>query len=266
MNSFNYQDYVLIVETLQAEQGLKMDLFLRDKTVAVTGAARGIGAAIARAFRGEGAAVLLIDRDRRVTAVAEALGASAAVCDLAAPDSAETIARRAEALGGCDVLVNNAGVSIPARIDEISDADWQTVMGVNLDAAFRLTRELWPQLAAKAGAVVNIASFAAKRATLFGRNASYTASKHGLAGLTRAAAMDGASMGVRVNAIAPGVVDTDLVKQHDAATRARIQKMIPLGAYAQPAEIADLALFLSSKRAAHITGEVVNINGGLLMD
>ena len=114
--------------------------------------------------------------------------------------------------------------------------------------------------------MINITSFAAKRATLFGNNASYVASKHALAGLTRAAALDGAKDGVRVNGIAPGVVDTDLVKLHDEATRQKIMAMIPQGRFADPAEIADLALFLASDRSRHICGEIVNINGGLYMD
>ena len=243
-----------------------MNLFLEDKVVVVTGAARGIGQAVAQGFITEGAVPLLVDRDPAVNGVAERLGAQTLVCDLADRAAPAAIAAAAESLGGCDVLINNAGISIPAAIDAIADDDWAQVMAVNLDAAFRLIRELWPQLGAKHGSVVNIASFAAKRATLFGNNASYTVSKHGIAGLTRAAAMDGAPLGVRVNAVAPGVVNTELVKLHDAATRERIQAMIPLGHYAEPTEIADVVTFLASRRASHVSGEVMNVNGGLVMD
>lgn len=249
-----------------------MNLFLENRLAVVTGAARGIGKAVAEGFLREGASVLAVDRDEAVQAVVRDMGdaeagAHALVCDLRAPDAAAAIAEQTETLGGCDALVNNAGVSIPAAVDEIQDEDWQAVMDINLNAAFRLTRALWGQLREKQGAaIVNLASFAAKRATLFGNNTSYTVSKHGIAGLTRAAAKDGAPLGIRVNAVAPGVVDTDLVKLHDAQTRARIQEMIPLGVYAQPSEIADAVLFLASRRASHITGEVLNINGGLVMD
>ena len=243
-----------------------LDLHLSNKLAVVTGAARGIGHAISRSFLAEGAVVLMADRDEQVIKVAKNLGAESLVCDLGSAESADLVAARSGELGGCAVLVNNAGISIMGDAASTSDRDWQDVMAVNLDAAFRLSRELWSQLADKSGAIVNIASFAAKRATLFGNNVSYTVSKHGIAGLTRATAMDGAKVGIRVNGVAPGVVDTDLVKLHDENTRARIQTMIPLNRYAQPNEIADVVVFLSSSRASHITGEIVNINGGLVMD
>ena len=139
-------------------------------------------------------------------------------------------------------------------------------MDVNASAPFRLIRAFWPQLSRHSGAVINLASFAAKRSTLFGGNAAYVASKHALAGLTRAAAYEGAARNVRVNAIAPGVVATEMVMLHDEAARERIRERIPLGRFAEPSEIADLALFLASPRAAHICGEVVNVNCGLRMD
>ena len=243
-----------------------LDLNLTNKLAVVTGAARGIGHAISQSFLAEGASVLMVDRDEQVTNIAKSFGTESLVCDLGSTESADIVATRSSELGGCAVLVNNAGISIMGDAASTSDQDWDDVMAVNLDAAFRLSRELWGQLADKSGAIVNIASFAAKRATLFGNNVSYTVSKHGIAGLTRATAMDGAVFGIRVNGVAPGVVDTDLVKLHDEKTRERIQTMIPLKCYAQPNEIADVVVFLSSSRASHITGEIVNINGGLVMD
>lgn len=243
-----------------------MKLGLERKLTIVTGGAQGIGAAIAEGFAGEGAALLIVDRDSSVTTVAERLGGKAVVCDLADPIAAEQVAATAAELGGASVLINNAGISKPAPVSDTAHDDWDAVMNVNASAGFRLIRALWPQLAANSGAVINITSFAAKRATLFGNNASYVASKHALAGLTRAAALDGALDSVRVNGIAPGVVNTDLVKLHDEATRQKIMAMIPQGRFADPAEIADLALFLASDRSRHICGEIVNINGGLYMD
>ena len=244
-----------------------MNLGLGEKLAVVTGAARGIGASIAAGFVEEGARVLLVDLSDIVREVAAKLGGESLVIDLAESGAAQQVADASEKLGGADVLINNAGISRPSPLPETTDEDWSAVMNVNLSVAFRLTRALWTQLSFRGGSVVNLASFASKRSTLFGNNSSYVAAKHGIAGLTRAAAFEGATQGIRVNAIAPGVVDTDLIRSvHDAEARAKIMGFIPQNRFAEPSEIADLALFLASKRAAHICGEVVNINGGLCMD
>lgn len=244
-----------------------MNLGLGEKLAVVTGAARGIGASIAAGFVEEGARVLLVDLSDIVREVAAKIGGESLVIDLAECGAAQQVAAASEKLGGADVLINNAGISRPAPLPETTDENWSAVMNVNLDAAFRLTRALWTQLSFRDGSVVNLASFASKRSTLFGNNSSYVAAKHGIAGLTRAAAFEGATQGIRVNAIAPGVVDTDLIRSvHDAEARAKIMGFIPQNRFAEPSEIADLALFLASKRAAHICGEVININGGLCMD
>ena len=243
-----------------------MDLNLNNRLAVITGAARGIGAAEARAFAEEGASLLLIDRDKAVSDLAETLGGESVTGDLAEPSLAESIAERAAGMGGAAILINNAGISRPSPLPETTNQDWEAVMDVNAGAAFRLTRALWNQLAAHSGSVINIASFAAKRSTLFGNNSSYVASKHAIVGLTRAAAFEGATQGIRVNAIAPGVVATEMVKLHDESRRQRIKAFIPQGRFADPTEIADLALFLASERARHICGEVININGGLYMD
>lgn len=244
-----------------------MELGLEEKLTVVTGAARGIGAAIARGFAMEGAKVLAVDMSEDVADVAREVGGESLVIDLALPGAAEKTAAVSGELGGAAVLINNAGISRPAPLCDTTDEQWEAVIDVNLGVAFRMTRALWSQLCSHGGAVVNLASFASKRSTLFGNNSSYVAAKHGIAGLTRAAAFEGASQGLRVNAIAPGVVDTDMIKSvHDADTRAKIMSFIPQSRFADPSEIADLALFLASRRSAHICGEVVNINGGLCMD
>jgi NAD(P)-dependent dehydrogenase (short-subunit alcohol dehydrogenase family) len=244
-----------------------MNLNLECKLAVVTGAARGIGAAIAQGFVDEGASVLMIDMNDDVATSAAELGVESLVCDLTQSGVDKSIAAAAGKLGGASILVNNAGISRPAPLPETSDDEWAVIMDVNLGAAFRLSRALWSQLSANDGAIVNLASFASKRSTLFGNNSSYVAAKHGIAGLTRAAAYEGATQGVRVNAIAPGVVNTDLIRSvHNADTRKKIMGFIPQNRFADPSEIADLALFLASNRARHICGEVVNINGGLCMD
>lgn len=244
-----------------------MDLGLRGKLAVVTGAARGIGAAIAEGFACEGARVLLVDQSDGAKKVAAGIGGESLIVDLTEAEAPQQVADASAKLGGADILINNAGISLPASLPETTDEAWSAVMDVNLGAAFRLTRALWTQLSSRDGSIVNLASFASKRSTLFGDNSSYVAAKHGIAGLTRAAAFEGATRGIRVNAIAPGVVDTDLIRSiHDAEARAKVMGFIPQNRFAEPSEIADLALFLASKRAAHICGEVVNINGGMCMD
>lgn len=244
-----------------------MDLGITGKRTVITGAAKGIGAAIAEGFAEEGASLLLVDMNEEVAALAGRLGAQSVVCDLSDPASADAVSAASEKLGGADILINNAGISRPAPLPDTTDDLWSAVLEVNLTAVFRITRALWSQLSRDEGAVVNLASFASKRSTLFGNNSSYVAAKHGIAGLTRAAAFEGASQGIRVNAIAPGVVETELIRSvHDAESRAKILGFIPQARFAMPSEIADLALFLASERSRHICGEVVNINGGLCMD
>ncbi len=243
-----------------------MDLRLNGKLVVITGGARGIGAAMAEAFAGERARVLLVDCDRGVVDVARRLDGIACICDLEEPEAAGRVAEASESAGGAAVLINNAGISRPSPLPCLRDDDWNAAMDINAGAPFRLIRALWPQLARNAGAVINMASFAAKRSTLFGGNAAYVASKHAVAGLTRAAAFEGAAQEVRVNAIAPGVAATEMIKLHDEAALEKIKERIPQKRFADPSEIADLALFLASPRAAHICGEIVSINGGLHMD
>jgi len=244
-----------------------MDLHLNGKLAVVTGAAQGIGEAISEGFADEGCNLLLIDKSDLVNKVAERYGGTALVCDLSENGSPVKISKLSQELGGADVLVNNAGVSLPAPLNKMDDKNWDTVLDVNLRVAFRLSRAFWDQLSKNNGAIINLASFASKRSTLFGNNAAYVASKHGIAGLTKAAAYEGATNGVRVNAIAPGVVETEMIKTvHDEPTRKRIKAFIPQDRFAEPNEIADLVLFLASSRSQHICGEVVNINGGLCMD
>ncbi len=245
-----------------------LDLDLRDRVALVTGAARGIGRAIAARLVAEGARTVLVDLDPGVKHAAASLsGTIAVVADLTAPGEPDRIvAHGVEACGGLDVLVNNAGVSEPAAIEQLEPESWRRVMAVNLDAAYALSRAAYPHLAERRGSIVNIASFAGKRGTLFGDNASYTTSKAGIIGLTRALAIEGASRGVRVNAVAPGPVATELMSALSDEQRDRVTSFIPLGRLAQPDEIADLVAYLAAPRAAYITGEVVNINGGLVMD
>jgi 3-oxoacyl-[acyl-carrier protein] reductase len=218
------------------------------RTVLVTGAARGIGAAIADAFREAGDDVLAPPRSE---------------LDLADGDAVQAWAE-AHAGDGIDVLVNNAGINPVSPLAELSPADWRRTLEVNLTAPFLLTRSLGAAMAERGwGRIVNIGS-AYSLVSRAGRGA-YTAAKHGLAGLTKTAAIELAEGGVLVNAVCPGFVGTDLTYQNnDEATIARLVSQIPVGRLAEPAEVAGLVGWLGSDHNRYVTGQVIAVDGGLL--
>jgi len=217
------------------------------RTVLVTGASRGIGAAIAAAFRAGGDAVLA---PPRAELDLEDLEAARAWCDGLDRD--------------VDVLVNNAGINPVAPLADLPLADWRRTLDVDLGAPFVLTQALGPRMAARGwGRIVNVGS-AYSLVSRAGRGA-YTAAKHGLAGLTKTAALELAPGGVLVNAVCPGFVGTDLTYQNnDEATIARLVSQVPLGRLAEPAEVAELVTWLASERNGYVTGQVVAVDGGFL--
>ena len=241
---------------------------LLGRKVVVTGAARGIGAAIAARFAAEGAHLALLDRAGDLCAATAAqLGATAIEVDLV--DPAATVAATAaaiEVLGGIDVLVNNAGILHMAPLLEISVEDWDRTFAVNVRSMLLTT-----QVAAKAmivaghgGAVVNMASMGGKVGSP--NQAHYAASKAAVISLTRVAAMELGAHGIRVNCVCPGYVLTEM----GAATRtpemvAKWSSMSPLGRCAEPAEVADMALFLACDESKYCTGEAMNVSGGMVM-
>jgi NAD(P)-dependent dehydrogenase (short-subunit alcohol dehydrogenase family) len=247
---------------------------LPSRVAIVTGAARGIGLAIVESLATAGVRCVIADIDgAEAESAAERLRAAGSTCVAEAvdvseePQVVELMARVDAELGPVEILVNNAGISLPAPVEEMPIESWERVMAVNLRAAFLCAKHAFPPMKrAGWGRIVNIASFAGKRATLFGNNASYSASKAGVIGLTRALALEGAADGVTVNGVAPGIVETTLLTALTADQRQRLTGMVPLGRLAQPAEVAALVRYLVSDEAAYVTGEVVNINGGLYMD
>lgn len=244
-----------------------MRLGLENKSVVVTGACGGIGGVIARAFAGEGARVLATDLDSAVDAAASDACIAHFAADLLTLHGAEAVVAQAVAkFGGLDAVVNCAGISEPARLEETTEASWQRVLNINLSASWRMCRAALPELKKTRGNIVNIASFAGKRGTLFGDNAAYTASKAGVIGLTHALALECAPDGVRVNAVAPGPVETPMLRALPAEKRERLAAMIPLGALPSPQDVADAVVFLASARAVAITGEITDVNGGLYLD
>ncbi len=245
----------------------------RDKTVIVTGATSGIGRSTAEAFGREGASVVLVGRNElaltEVAGVVQSAGGRAVACraDVTAADAPEQIVGRAvQEFGGLDVLVNAAGVIASGTLEATTDEVFDTMMAVNVRAPFRLMRAAAPQLTARKGAVVNVSSVNGLRS--FPGVLAYCVSKAAVDHLTRCAAIEMAPLGVRINAVNPGVTVTNLHRRSGmeetqyAAFLERSKTTHPLGRPGNPDEIASLILFLASDRAAWMTGETIPIDGG----
>jgi 3-oxoacyl-[acyl-carrier protein] reductase len=229
---------------------------------AITGAATGIGRAIARRFAAEGIGLILADVSPRLgEAVAEledgGARVAAAQVDLTTGTGREEVRLLVESAGPLGALINNAGITRDSRLVNMSDEDFAAVIDVNLGAAYQLTMDLAPLLA-EGAAVVNLAS----RAYLgnFGQY-NYSVSKGGVVGMTRALALEFAPR-VRVNAIAPGLIGTEMTMAIPAEVREKMIETIPLGRMGTPEEVADLAAFLVSDSSSYLTGEVIVIGGG----
>jgi NAD(P)-dependent dehydrogenase (short-subunit alcohol dehydrogenase family) len=243
------------------------------KTVIVTGSTSGIGRATALAFARQHASVVLVGRDKGALAevsleVGEA-GARAVACeaDLTAEDAPARIVDAAiKATGALDVLVNTAGVIATGSVETTSDAEWDDMMAINVRAPFRLMREAAPHLTARRGSIVNVSSVNGLRA--FAGLLAYNVSKAAVDHLTRCAALEMAPLGVRVNAVNPGVTVTNLHKRSGmddgqyAAFLERSKETHPLGRPGQPEEVAALIVFLASDQAEWMTGETIPIDGG----
>lgn len=245
-------------------------MILKDRTAIVTGGGQGIGRAICGIFAEEGAAVVVVDINESAaeeTALQlnrEGHDARAVRADISvAAEISALVDGVVEEYGRVDILVNNAGLALFRSVEACTEEEWDRVMAVNLKGPFLLSKALLPTMIARqSGAVINLASVAGKTGGVVS-GAPYSVSKAGIECLTKSLARELAPHGVRVNAIAPGIIDTALTAHHDPA----FVDAIPLGgSKGEPRDVAEAALFLASDRSRHITGEILDVNGGLLMD
>ena len=244
---------------------------LTGKTVVVTGGAGTMGLAAARVLIEDGARLALVDLDpARLENAARAAGGNAlsVVCDIADAAAVRDAHRRIEtALGPVDILVNNAGVLSNTKAERTTDDEWRRVMAVNVDGAFYWSRAVLPAMKARGwGRIINVCSLAAKTGGLTAGTA-YATSKGALTALTFSLARESAAHGVTVNGIAPAYVRTPMVIEGlTEEQRRQILAQIPVGRFCEPEEFAHAVRFLASPLAGFITGEILDLNGGLVMD
>ena len=245
---------------------------LTGKSAVVTGGSRGIGKALATRLARQGADVAFSYKGNQAAAEAtvgelEALGrkALAVQADVTDPTSAEALVKQAlEAFGKVDILVNNAGITRDDLIMRMTPAAWREVLETNLFGAFYATKAVTrPMLKAKGGRIVNITSVSGQAGQM--GQANYSSAKAGLIGLTKATARELASRGITCNAVAPGFVLTELTESLPEDLQKQITERTPLGRFGTVEEIADAVAFLVSDEARYITGQVLAVDGGLVM-
>jgi 3-oxoacyl-[acyl-carrier protein] reductase len=244
---------------------------LANQIAVVTGAGRGIGRAIALKFAAAGADVVCVSRtaenSEKVAGELRALGRKAWAFAADVADSASVNAAAEKILaeaGRVDILVNNAGVTRDGLLMRMSDEDWDAVVDTNLKGAFLFTRAFSRSfIKQRAGRIINVASIIG----LIGNagQVNYAASKGGLIALTKSVARELASRGITVNALAPGFIETDMTAGLKEEWKAEMLKKIPLNSLGQPEDIAEAALFLASPAARYVTGQVLTVDGGLVM-
>ncbi len=245
-----------------------MRIDLGGRVAVVTGSTRGIGRAIAETLAGAGATVAVVGRDlERAERAAQEIGGTARgfACDVSdVAQAAQLVADAEAAFGSVDVLVNNAGLTRDGLLLRMKDDDWQAVIDANLRGAFATTRAAARGMMKRRwGRIINVASVVGISGNA--GQANYAASKAGLIGFTKSVAKELGSRNVLANVVAPGLVETDMTAAMPAEARTAMAAQIPLGRVGQPADVAGAVAFLASDHAAYITGQVIVVDGGMVM-
>lgn len=246
-----------------------MNLGLTGLRAVVTGGANGIGRETVRSFAAEGATVGIVDKDLDgASAVVDELTAQGAdvyaiSADVSAESEVAAAMREARRHGAIDILVNNAAIYGDQTTDSMSAEIWDRIQGVNLRSAFLCTKEVLPDMKLRrAGSIVFVSSLAGRSGGVRASSA-YASSKAGLIGLCRSVAMEAAPVGVRVNCVNPGVIDTRMTQSFPEQERARILSGHPRGRWGRPGEVADVIVFVASPRCAWMAGAQLDVNGGV---